>query len=145
MHETQSRVDVYKRGQGAVRREFTRIIVRLGILLGALVTLAGCARDGELLVSWIPPIHNSDGTPLTDLTSYQIYYNTAGSPCPGAQSIKVDAAVPARNPDGRVAVRLTNMVVGQVYHVALTAINSHGVASACSDTARAAAHLPDKK
>jgi len=92
----------------------------------------------------MPPTQNTDGTPLTDLKSYQIFYNTVGLPCPSAQSIKVDAAVPARSPDGRVSVRLTNMVVGQVYHVALIAINSRGVASGCSEAARAAAHLPDK-
>ena len=126
--------------------ECAPIVARLTVVFGALVVLAGCAgRQGELLLSWMPPSQNSDGSPLKDLTSYKIYYNTAGSPCPGASSLKVDAAVPARGPDGRLSVRLTNMAVGQVYYVALTAMNSRGAESACSDTKSAPAHLPEKK
>jgi len=125
---------------------FARLIARSRVVFGALVILAGCAaREGELLLSWMPPTQNTDGTPLKDLTSYKIYYNTVGSPCPGAYSLKVDAAVPARGPDGRLSIQLTNMAVGQVYYVALTAMNSRGAESACSDTKSAPAHLPAKK
>jgi len=127
-----------------------RVVARLGVF-GALVILAGCAareaRQGELLVSWMPPTTNTDGSPLTDLASYRIYFNTDKKvpPCPGGLSVNVDAKAVGRTPDGRVSVILSNFVVGQTYHVALAAINSRGVASACSDTASAPAHLPDKR
>ena len=137
-----------------MRYESTQVVARLGAVFGAFVIFAGCAtrearepRKGELLVSWMPPTTNSDGSPLTDLASYRIYFNTDKKvpPCPGGLSVKVDAKAVGRTPDGRVSVILSNFVVGQTYHVALTAINSRGVASPCSDTASAPAHLPDKK
>ena len=132
--------------EDTVRYEFTQAVARLGAVFGALGILAGCAaREGVLLVSWMPPITNTDGSRLTDLVSYQIYFNTVGSPCPGGLSVKVDATAVGRAPDGRVSVILSNFVVGQVYHVAVTAVNSYGVASACSENASAPARLPDKK
>jgi hypothetical protein len=129
-----------------VRYEFTRVVVLSGAVFEALVILAGCAaREGVLLASWMPPTTNTDGSPLTDLASYRIYFNTVGSPCPGGLSVKVDAAAVGRTPDGRVSVILSNFVVGQMYHVAVTAVNSRGEASDCSNTASAPARLPDKK
>jgi hypothetical protein len=129
-----------------VRCEFTRVVALLGTVFEALVILAGCAaREGVLLASWMPPSTNTDGSPLTDLASYRIYFNTVGSPCPGGLSVKVDAAAVGRTPDGRVSVILSNFVVGQIYHVAVTAVNSRGEASGCSSTASAPARLPDKR
>jgi len=129
-----------------VRHEFTRLVARLGAVFGALGILAGCAaREGVLLVSWMPPTTNTDGSPLSDLAAYRIYVNTAGSPCPRGLFVNVDAAVVGRTPDGRVSVILSNFVVGQIYHVAVTAVNSRGEASDCSSTASAPARLPDKR
>ena len=129
-----------------MRYEFTRVVALLGAVFEALVILAGCvAREGVLLASWMPPTTNTDGSPLTDLASYRIYFNTVGSPCPDGLSVKVDAATVGRTPDGRVSVILSNFVVGQIYHVAVTAVNSRGEASDCSNSASAPARLPDKK
>jgi hypothetical protein len=129
-----------------MRRRFTRLVARLGSVCGALVILTGCAaREGVLLVSWMPPTTSVDGSPLTDLKSYRIYFNTVGSPCPGGLSVSVDAAVVGRTPDGRVSVILSNFVVGQIYYVAVAAVNSRGEQGKCSDTASARGRLPDKK
>jgi len=115
-------------------------------VFGALVILAGCAaREGVLLASWMPPTTNTDGSPLTNLESYRIYFNTVGSPCPGGLSVTVKATAVGRTPDGRVSVILSNFVVGQIYHVALTAVNSKGTESACSETASARARRDDQK
>src|SRR5215467_11243227 len=82
-------------------------------VFGALVILAGCAaREGVLLASWMPPTTNTDGSPLTNLESYRIYFNTVGSPCPGGLSVTVKATAVGRTPDGRVSVILSNFVVG---------------------------------
>ena len=127
-----------------------RVVARFGVF-GALVILAGCAareaRQGELLVSWMPPTTNTDGSPLTDLASYRIYFNTDKKvpPCPGGLSVNVDAKAVGRTPDGRVSVILSNFVVGQIYHVALTAVNSQGTESACSETKSARARHADQK
>jgi len=32
--------------------------------------------DGSALVSWVPPTQNTDGSPLTDLAGFKIYYGT---------------------------------------------------------------------
>jgi hypothetical protein len=132
-----------------VRYEFTRVVALLGAVFEALVILVGCAareaREGVLLASWMPPTTNTDGSPLMDLASYRIYFNTVGSPCPGGLSVTVKATAVGRTPDGRVSVILSSFVIGQIYHVAVTAVNSRGVASDCSHTASAPARLPDKK
>jgi hypothetical protein len=135
--------------QDTLRYEFTQVVARLVAVFGALVILAGCAapeaREGVLLVSWMAPTTNTDGSPLTDLESYRLYFNTVGSPCPGGLSVTVKASAVGRTPDGRVSVILSNFVVGQIYHVALTAVNSQGTESACSETKSARARHADQK
>jgi hypothetical protein len=130
-------------------RQFTRLVARLGAVVAALGILAGCAartaREGVLLVSWMTPTTNTDGSPLSDLASYRIYIDTKGFPCPGGPFVDVDATKVSRTADGRVSVILSNVIVGQAYHVAVAAITSHGVQSECSDTAGALARPPDKK
>jgi hypothetical protein len=64
-----------------VRYEFTLAVARLGAVFGALGILAGCAaREGVLLASWMPPTTNTDGSPLTDLASYRIYFQHGSFP-----------------------------------------------------------------
>ena len=64
-----------------------RIIPGILILCGVLILtpgLIGCGGGGgggsasttDLILSWEPPKSNEDGTPLTDLAGYKIYYNT---------------------------------------------------------------------
>jgi fibronectin type III domain protein len=106
---------------------------------------AGCAvKEGVLRTSWTPPTTNTDGSPLTDLASYRIYFSTVGPPCPDGRSITIDAATGvSRAPDQRVSVRLTNLTVGQIYYVAVTAVNSGGVSSLCSNTASGRGRRPE--
>jgi hypothetical protein len=57
-----------------------RVSVRCGIGFGlaALVLLvAGLAPAMDVRLAWSPPTHNIDGTPLTDLAGYKLYYGTA--------------------------------------------------------------------
>jgi hypothetical protein len=37
------------------------------------------SSTGSATLSWTAPTHNSDGTPLTDLSGYTIYYGTSAS------------------------------------------------------------------
>jgi hypothetical protein len=110
----------------------------------AAFILAGCvAKEGVLTASWTPPTTNADGSPLTELTSYRIYFGTAGPPCPNGRFITIAATGVGGASDQRVTMRLTNLIEGQVYYVAVTAVNSRGVSSRCSNTARAPARRPD--
>jgi hypothetical protein len=106
--------------------------------------LAGCAvKEGVLSVLWTAPTTNTDGSPLTDLASYRLYYNTVGGPCPAGRFVTFDAATVDRAPDQRVGVRLTNLTVDQIYYVAVVAVNSGGVTSLCSNTANGRGRRPE--
>lgn len=57
---------------------------------------------GSVTLSWTPPTENSDGSPLTDLAAYNIYYgssrgaypNRVRFPNPGIASVVVDNLTP---------------------------------------------------
>lgn len=106
--------------------------------------LAGCtAKEGVLSISWTPPTTNADGSRLTDLAYYRVYLSTAGPRCPGGRFVTFDAAKVERVSDQRVTVRLTNLAVGENYYVAVTAVNSGGVSSLCSNAARGRSRRPE--
>ncbi len=52
--------------------------IALGVLWGVvgmlLLSTAIVAKAGEAELSWTPPTSNCDGTPLTDLDKYRIYW-----------------------------------------------------------------------
>ena len=60
----------------------------LGLTAGlvlALVAVFGAAvpaSAGVLDATWTAPTTNSDGSALSDLGSYRIYYTTSATPCP---------------------------------------------------------------
>jgi hypothetical protein len=80
---------------------------------------------GSMTLSWSAPIENEDGTALTDLVGYRIYYGTA----PGnyAHSVLID------NPS--VTTTLIQNLVPATYYVVATAVNAAGVESAYSNVA----------
>ena len=43
------------------------------------VTASPTAPTGTATLSWVPPTENTDGTPVTTLTGYHIYYGTSES------------------------------------------------------------------
>ena len=104
--------------------------------------LTGCAASGVLDASWVAPITNADGSPLTDVVSYRVYYSTTDPPCPTGSSIVAAAPKEPLPSDQRLEVRLTGLTVGKLYYVAVTAVNSRGIASSCSSTASARARQP---
>lgn len=80
--------------------------------------------DGSITLSWTAPTQNEDGTELTDLASYKIYYGTS-----------------SRNYTTEIPVDLgTNTLVVEnltpdTYYFAATAINESGVESRFSGEA----------
>ena len=109
------------------------------VLVAVALVVAGCASGGVLQVSWSAPTVNADGSPRTDATSYLVYYSTKNSPCPGGSFVRVGASAARPGPDQTVSVQLTGLNPGELYYVAVVAVNSHGVWSGCSATVSARA------
>jgi hypothetical protein len=128
----------------AHKRVRTTIVTTLFLAFAGCASVGGSAMDGVLDLSWTAPTSNADGGTLTDLVSYRIYVSTGDAPCPDGRFVTIDAATGvSRAPDQRVAIRLAPLTAGQVYYVAVTAVNSGGVSSLCSDTASGRARRPD--
>src|SRR5262249_21189373 len=88
---------------------------------------------------WDAPTTNTDGSPLTQLALYRLYYSTSDAPCPGNTFLEV-ASSPAVPPlNQTVSVQLTGLRTGWVYSVSVTAVNTSGSESACSEVASAIA------
>jgi len=74
-------------------------------------------------VSWVPPTTNTDGTPVTGLDGFGVYYGTAS----GQYSQFV--AVPDPH---KTSICLSGLSTGLVWYFAVTAISRSGVESAYS-------------
>lgn len=112
--------------------------LRLGLALGcvSLLLLAPAAEAGILDLSWNAPTTNSDGSPLTDLSGYRVYWGTSpGSTTPPCNTNSTLV--------GNVSTyQLTGLIEGTIYSVQVTALDTSGNESACSNEDSAAA-LPD--
>src|SRR5262245_33884072 len=109
------------------------------LLSGVLIATMSPAAAGILDATWTAPTTNTDGSPLTDLASYRVYYGSGASPCPGSTFISVASPTPSPVSNQTVSFRLSGLVTGTTYSVAVTAIDTSGNESACSPTASAAA------
>ena len=102
-----------------------------------LVTSPGTA--GILDATWTAPTTNTDGSPLTDLNSYRIYYGTSSAPCLGSSVTQIASPTSSPGPNQTVSLRLTGLTIGSLYNVAVTAVDAVGNESACSGAASAVA------
>ena len=82
------------------------------------------SAEGTLTVSWQPPTRNTDGTSLTDLTGYTLYYGTKPGVYTQTQSID--------DPTATHAV-IHGLQPGVRYFVAISANNKAGGHSALSN------------
>lgn len=80
---------------------------------------------GSATLSWIAPTENEDGTPLTDLDGYKIYYGTT----PGDYSASINIT-----DESRTTWVVDGLAPGTYYFVA-TAYNTQGVESVLSNEA----------
>jgi hypothetical protein len=80
--------------------------------------------NGVATLDWLPPTENSDGSALTNLAGYTVYYGT--SPESLTQSIKVT------NP-GLTAYSVTDLPSG-TWYFAVTSYSSTGVESTRTGT-----------
>src|SRR5713101_4725384 len=112
----------------------------MGLALGGILLVAPSGGAGILDASWIAPTTNSDGSPLTDLASYRVYYGPAMA-CPGAVFSQVASPTTSPGPDQIVSVRLKGLTTGALHFVSVTAVNMSGDESPCSIGASAVAQV----
>jgi hypothetical protein len=107
-------------------------LLAVGVGLAMLVATATPVAAGVLNASWTMPTTNADGSALTDLASFRVYYGTSSSPCPGPSFIAVTAPTSAPGPNQTATAMLTGLTIGASYFAAVTALDSSGAESACS-------------
>jgi hypothetical protein len=76
-------------------------------------------------VTWSPPTTNTDGSPLTNLAGYKVYW--------GTQQGNYSSSVTLNNP-GLTSYVVTNLTPGTWYFT-VTSLNSQGVESSFSNAA----------
>jgi hypothetical protein len=102
---------------------------RLNVLVAVVLSLSplSLSEAAETTLSWTEPTTNTDGTPLTDLTSYDVYSGCSG---PGVYDRPIEVLLaPATTYD------VTGLPDTGTCYFALKAINSTGQASDYSNEA----------
>ena len=89
---------------------------------GTTVTAAGTAT-----LSWVAPTQNADGTPVTDLAGYTLYYGT--NPSDLTQSVTISGA-------STTTAEVKDLPAG-TYYFAVAAYNAMGLESQQSNVASA--------
>jgi hypothetical protein len=79
--------------------------------------------SGSATLSWSPPTQNSDGSPLTDLAGYRVYFGTSSGTYPNSMTVS--------NPG--LASFVVDQLTPATWHFVVTAVNSTGVESAFSN------------
>src|SRR5882672_11261304 len=118
-----------------------RWFLAVGLALGGILFAANPGSAGVLDASWTAPTTNTDGSALTDLAAYRVYYGTSGSPCPGGTFVQVASTVSSPPPNQTVSLRLANLTTGTLYTVSVAAVDTGGNQSGCSPTASAVAQV----
>ena len=103
----------------------------IGLMLGGILVVASSGHAGVLTASWTAPTTNTDGSALTDLALYRVYYDTSDSPCPGSTFVEVAAPESNPPPDETVSFQLTGLTTALIYSVSVTAVDTGGNESAC--------------
>lgn len=75
------------------------------------------ATTGSATVSWVAPTQNSDGSPLTNLAGYNIYYGTDSSAL--TQTIQVTSA-------SALSYVVTGLATGTTWYFAVTSYTASG-------------------
>ncbi len=113
---------------------FSGLLILAG-LLAVIISACGGGGGGSVTVnhvgfgsatlSWAPPTQNTDGSPLTDLAGYKIYY--------GTESGNYQTSIQIDNPG--IAIYVVETLTPNTYYFVLTAIDSSGIESLYSNEA----------
>ena len=112
-------------------------LVLVTVFLFVLWGLTGSTSAGVLDLTWTAPTTNTDGSRLSGISTYRIYYASGTpTPCPGSTFSTVSGA---RFSDATVTFTLTGLTENAVYYVSLAAVDANGNESSCSEVASAPA------
>ena len=81
---------------------------------------------GIAVLNWSEPTLNTDGTPLTNLAGYTIYYGTSSSSLSNTISI---------NSPSTTSYTITNLTAGTTYYFAIASVNTTGTSGPQSNVA----------
>lgn len=102
-------------------------------LLFFFLFCAVTAYGGQATLCWDPPTTNVDGTPLTDLGGYKIYYGTSSGNYPMTTDIYLGECVPCGGSHPECALcanactyTVTGLTDGATYYFVATAYNTSG-------------------
>src|SRR2546422_928501 len=107
-------------------------LLSFGVVLTGVLLVATPGGAGILDASWLAPTTNSDGSLLTDLAFYRVYYGTSSTPCPGPSFFQVASTTPSPPSGLTVSFRLTGLSSGTLYYVSVTAVDASNNESTCS-------------
>ena len=85
--------------------------------------VAASDKTGVATLSWMPPIENTDGSQLTDLAGYVIYY--------GKTIDSLTESVSINNP-GLTSYTIENLDSNTMYYYTITSINNSNIQSGYS-------------
>jgi hypothetical protein len=88
-----------------------------------VLTPSANSTQGSVTASWVAPTQDIDGSNLTDLSGFKLYYGTASGQY--AQSVAVSGP-------SDLSQIISGLIVGQTYFFVVTAVNSAGEESAYS-------------
>jgi len=90
------------------------------VSLSAFTLTVGPDSTGSAAMQWTVPTQNTDGSPLTDLAGYRIYYGTS--------STSLDHSVDV-NPATITSYTIAGLSRGVTYYFAIASVNTAGVSS----------------
>jgi hypothetical protein len=111
----------------------------IGLMLGGILVVASSGHAGVLTASWTAPTTKTDGSALTQLARYRVYYSTSDSPCPGSTFFEVASSTSVPPPNQTVSVQLSGLTTASIYSASVTAVDTSENESACSEVASAIA------
>jgi hypothetical protein len=96
------------------RLQFVPHVMAIAItILSLLIGGEALSLAASVQLSWQAPTTNADGTPLTDLAGYQVYYG----PSSGNYTVTLDVG-------NTLSVSLSGLTAGQTYYFAVTAYDT---------------------
>jgi PKD repeat protein len=89
-------------------------VALVAVLLIAIAMMTSPVGAGQVRLSWDAPATNEDGTPLTDLAGYMLYYGRTSGQQGGSYEFSVDVG-------HQTTYTLSGLEDGQVYYFSVTA------------------------
>jgi hypothetical protein len=129
---------LFDNGRHAPGASSRRWVLTPALALLAILVLTANVRAGILDASWTEPATNVNGTRLTDLAAYRVYYSLAGAECSGSPFDEIPALNARPAIGSTMSHRLTGLSTGSPYFVSITAVDAGGNESDCVTAAHSA-------